>query len=127
MRVCNGLSSDVFASDGWWKKQTDLKNTPIRDLIMAYKTSRPINGEFAWPISEYSSLYQVFERMAREGQHRMAIEDTNSKIVGICTQSTLQLYRLEILQYFACFVCGIRYDDQLDQQPHQRLGEGQEC
>lgn len=94
VRLCN---NDVTPTPMFWMKDERLKTTTLKDLIrgsqasaaqngtqthtrthghkhpLAQTQTAPILGEYRYPISEDASLYQAFERMAREGQHHLGI------------------------------------------------------
>lgn len=99
VRLCTGLTYDPPTAS-WFEQQQKLKETTIRDLITASKTRRPIYGEFSWPITAYSSLYQAFERMAREGQHRMAVQDPTGRATALVTQTMIMRWLRDNLDSF---------------------------
>lgn len=92
-RLCTHQTAPDSAPDSapLLTKMMALDSTTIRDLISG-STGRPIHGEYAWPINETASLYQAFERMAREGQHRLAIQDFTGRVVGVMCQSQVIAY-----------------------------------
>jgi CBS domain-containing protein len=88
VRYVSRLVTGKTAPDGAWWNRSRISTTTVRDLVCGRQTN-PILGEYATPISENASLYQAFEQMAREGQHRIAVEDINSTIVGVVCQSEI--------------------------------------
>lgn len=81
------VTDKTFPDGAFWDKSR-ISTTTLRELVRGTHTA-PIAGEYAWPISESASLYQAFERMAREGQHRLAVQDFNGNIVGVVCQSEI--------------------------------------
>lgn len=87
-RYVTRLVTGNTSPDGLFWDKARLRTTTIRDLIRGTQTA-PILGEYSVPISETSSLFQAFERMARNGQHRLAVTDWRGVVVGVVCQSEL--------------------------------------
>lgn len=85
-RLCGGQPLAVSR----FNKHRAMDNTTIRDLIYARAgAGASIYGEYRWPINENASLYQAFERMSRSGQHRLAVQSSTGRIVGVLSQSQI--------------------------------------
>lgn len=90
VRMCKGEPKPGVFTSEYFEKSSQLRNTTLRDLINGWTQGQGfIYGEYAFPIQESASLYQAFERMAREGQHRLAVQDMNGRITGVMCQSQL--------------------------------------
>lgn len=87
VRYCSGQAPP--APGDFFDRSAPLRTTTIRDLVQGRTGRGFIYGEYSPPISEDSSLYQAVERMAREGQHRLAVQDYTGRICGIVCQSAV--------------------------------------
>jgi 5'-AMP-activated protein kinase regulatory gamma subunit len=92
VRMCRGQPKPGIFTTDYYNKSAQLRNTTIRDLISGNTGHGCMYGEYAYPITEDSSLFQALERMAREGQHRLAVQDTFGRVCGVLVQSQLIKY-----------------------------------